>query len=256
MKSESSWIWGFHSVEAALKNYPELVNEIQFEPSAQKDFDKKIQSLADKAKAKSKLEIKKVARLPRTLSEKRHQGIAALLKQFPIDNFLDLAPALAASGGQIAFLDGVQDPRNYGAILRSAGAFGVEAVLVGTRNQCPLTGVVAQASAGNLFALKNGQVRQLKDLWEWAADNDYTICALDGRGEDMEKFFSVRLKTGEGSRILWLLGAEGEGLHAKIAEKAQKVLKIPMQAGVESLNVSVAASIAFYRAAQLKAGQL
>lgn len=251
MKAESAWIWGHHSIEAALQACPELVLEVQYEPKAEKDFRAKI---APHVQGQA---IKKVPHLPRSLNDKRHQGMVALLKKFPLQDFRDAAPQIAqalamAKGGQLVFLDGVQDPRNYGAILRSAGAFGAMAVFTGTRDQCPLTGVVAQASAGNLFRTRNVQVRQPRELWDWVEEQGYLICALDGSGQDMEKFFKQQAQRSPEQPILWLVGAEGEGLNSRLLERAGQVLRIPMQAGVESLNVAVAASIAFYRAAQLK----
>jgi len=154
---------------------------------------------------------------------------------------------LAEGRGQWAILDSLQDPRNYGAVLRSAAAFGVKAVIVGRKDQSPLTGVVAQASAGQSFRVKSVSANNLGQIVKIARDAGAHVLALDGSGKSLRDWFAAKPQ----GAIVWVLGSEGEGVRSKLLENATQVLRLPMAAGVESLNASVAASLAFYEGSSL-----
>ncbi len=241
----ANWIWGLHSVEACLECFPESILEIQVEGNA--DF-----SSLQNALRQSGLEVSKVAHLPKLLSEKRTQGVAARLKGFPgreLKEYLEeLTPLLETplegdKPSQWAVLDGIQDPRNFGAILRSAAAFGVQAIFIRDRNQAPLNGVVAQASAGNMFRIPVVTCVNFSSLVELFRDNAHVILGLEAGARDMES----ALKEHRQHR-LWILGGEGSGIREGLREKCNALVSIPMAEGVESLNASAAATLAFYLA--------
>jgi 23S rRNA (guanosine2251-2'-O)-methyltransferase len=234
------WIWGRHSVEAACQLVPELVMETIVEGESA-DI-----AAVEKATSEAGLKLSR-SRVPKSFADKRTQGIVCRLKYFPSETFESIEDEFSESLGdpskvcQWAILDGVQDPRNYGAILRSAAAFGIQGVIVGRRDQSPLTGVVAQASAGQIFRVRNIVANNLGRVVQAARDSAAHVFALDGAGQPLPE----ALKQNVGSRV-WVIGAEGEGVRKSLLDSATAKVCIPMVEGVESLNASVAAAIAFY----------
>lgn len=175
--------------------------------------------------------------LTRLTQGARHQGVAIRLRGFPIAQFRDV---LEGPGRGVLFLDGIVDPRNLGAILRSAAAAGVRGVVLPRDRSAPISAVAISASAGMAFRLRVAQVTNL------------------ARGLDDIKdagLWSVGLAT-EGGRPIHSLppidepaivvGAEGDGIRRLVREKCDFLARIPMAPGVESLNASVAAGIALY----------
>lgn len=242
------WIWGEHSLEACFQTCPERVLEVVVSDAAEMALRKRLQNLAQDAG----LSIKTQKKLPSFLEEKRTQGCAARLKNFPLLSFEDhekeLTAAWREARGQWVVLDALQDPRNFGAVLRSAAAFGVRGVFVGRKDQSPLTGVVAQASAGQMFRVPIYQVASLRKIAERAREAGVEILALESSGEDVGRVFGGRSaeKSASMRAWMWLLGSEGSGLQPGLEKLATRPVAIPMQSEVESLNASVAAGLAFF----------
>ncbi len=235
-----NWIWGFHSVEAALENYPEIITELLLETESTQS-DSSLEKLAQNAGVKLNL----VKNLPKVLTEKRTQGVAARISEFPEKNFSEIEELFfdTESPGQWVLLDGIQDPRNFGAIIRSAAAFGVRGIFYGQRNQTPPSGLVSQASAGNLFRVPLVSMSSFQVLWKALENAPFRVLALDAEGVPISQIVpSAREKLS----VLWVLGSEGEGLRPGIRDKCQGIASIPIREEVESLNASVAASLAFY----------
>ncbi len=237
------WIWGAHSIESFLENYPELVLEFQVENEA--EIPSKIVKMAKDAGVK----LQKVKGLPKQLSDKRTQGLAAKIRYFPTVFYNKYRPTLeeevSTQQDLYLVLDGVEDPRNYGAILRSAAAFGVKAVFVAEKHQAPLTGVVAQASAGQCFRVPVVVSSSLKKVCDDFKTWDAEILVLEGESkQDLGMVLKAIGK--EKKSICWVVGAEGRGVRPGMLEVATRQVRIPLSSGVESLNASVAASIALY----------
>lgn len=238
------WIWGLHSVEACLENYPELILELLHDSEMEAGPREKLRSIAKDLG----VALKEQKKLPGTLADKRTQGIVARIKSFPLEDYKDFeddfVAGLEEGGKQYAVLDSLQDPRNYGAIVRSAAAFGISAVIVGRRDQCPPTGIVAQASAGNFFRVRNVAATNLSRVLERARDvaGDVQVLALDAKGKDLRQLASQRA----GRSWVWVLGSEGSGLRPGLLSQVTEVVAIPMEPKVESLNASVAGSLAFF----------
>ncbi len=173
------------------------------------------------------------------LPDTQHQGIMAFVVPRPLLAWKDLLkpdekPLLMAA-------DQVTDPRNFGAILRSAEAFGVHGVLI-TSNRCARPGpTVARTSAGASELIPVAMETNLSACIEEAQASGYQVigAAMDGRPL---------------SQIDWdrptvvVIGAEGKGLRAKTMSRCDEIVSIPMAGQIESLNASVAASILFYEA--------
>ena len=236
---DSAWVWGVHSLEAILESQPEIILELYLEkdsPAAER-LGEQIDALGLKISGAS---------IPKLLDDKRTQGVAARLRYFPTilwKSFLPtLSEALDAGASQWVLLDEIQDPRNFGAIVRSAAAFGVKGIFVASKNQAPVTGVVAQASAGTVFKIPIIVASNLRQVMEYFVEAKVPTCGLQMDGQSVDSFFELK----KPQHLLWVLGSEGEGLSPKVSELCTVSLGIPMDNGVESLNVSAAASVVFY----------
>ena len=239
MSNSENWIWGEHSVKACFECTPEQIQEVFVERQAHG----RLWNFFEELKAGHSASI--VERLPRFLAERRTQGIAAKIKNFPvhrIDTFYEKFPTLDAKGSQFLILDRIQDPQNFGAILRSAAALGALNVLVGQREQCPVTGTVAQVSAGNLFRLQIYTSPNLVKSCEFLSENGVKILALEKAGEDIR----IVVKDLARQSIAWILGAEDDGIQSALLKTVYKKVGIPMMENVESLNVSNSAAIALF----------
>lgn len=237
-----SWIVGINPVEGALSNDAERVREVVVE---QGQRNARVQELADRAKAlKIPVQLRPREQLDKLAGEARHQGVAALYEAPPLAHENDLAGLMARDGSNtlVLVLDGVTDPHNLGACLRSAAAAKVTAVVVPKDRAVGLTPVVRRASAGGadrvpLIAVTNlaRTLRELKDAGVW-------ITGLDGATET--SIYAVDLK---GPAAL-VLGGEGEGMRRLTRELCDFVAKIPMPGTMESLNVSVATGVVLFEA--------
>ena len=237
--TDDEWIWGRHSVEACLDCHPEGLTEIFLEKTAaskHKDLEKKISD--------SGLNINRVEKLPRFLADKRSQGWAAKIKKYPIQHFrIDHEVFENHRNHQGVIIDRVQDPQNFGAILRSAAALNAAFVLIGVREQCPVNGTVAQVSAGNLFRLQIFTSLNVAKSAEELKEKGYTLLALESEGTYLDRVLSADKSA---KKLVWIVGSEEEGIQSSLVKVAQHKVGIPMREGVESLNVSNSAAIALY----------
>jgi 23S rRNA (guanosine2251-2'-O)-methyltransferase len=244
---EEHWIWGVHAVLACAQTQPELLKEIFLIEAKAVDSDVKslLNFLSDLG-----LRVQPIKNIPVALKEKRTQGVVAQLQHFPLRSFQKeksrLQKLCQEEIGQWVFLDRIQDPQNYGAILRSAAAFGLKGVFVGTKDQCPVTGTVAQVSAGQLFRVDLWECHNPLDLMEMFKEADFEILALEAGGQNLSRHLEDLKKSKK--NILWLLGAEHFGVQKRYVERSSASVSIPMKSDVESLNVSNAAAIAFFEA--------
>ncbi len=178
-------------------------------------------------------------------SQSRHQGVVARISQA---NALTL-PEFLQSLGQlkdtnknmlIAMADGIQDPHNLGAIIRTALAADAKGLIVCNRRSAGTTGTVAKASAGALAHLPIVKVKNLVNAIEELKKFGFWIAGLDA--EAKENYFEHDLKL----PLAVVIGGEGKGLSRLVAEHCDFLLRIPMGSKSESLNAGVAAGIVFY----------
>ncbi len=237
-----SWIVGINPVEGALSNDAERVRELLVE---QGQRNARVQELATRAKALNiPVHHRPREQLDKLAGEARHQGVVALYEAPPMAGENDLPDLLEAAGQDalVLVLDGITDPHNLGACLRSAAAARVTAVIVPKDRAVGLTPVVRRASAGGadrvpLIAATNlaRVLRTLKDAGVWitglAGDTDTSLYSIDMRGP-----------------VALVLGSEGEGMRRLTRETCDFVAKIPMPGAMESLNVSVATGIVLFEA--------
>jgi len=183
------------------------------------------------------VEVVERAVLDRLAGSPHHQGAVAVAAAF---RYAPLERVVAADCASALVLDGVQDPRNLGAILRTARAFGVGGVVLARDRSVGITPVVVSASAGLLFGLRIAQVPNLVRAMEALKAAGFWLVGLAPRdGTPIDRFAPP-------SRPALVAGGEGEGLRALVGRTCDFTVTIPMATGVESLNVSVAVGIALH----------
>jgi 23S rRNA (guanosine2251-2'-O)-methyltransferase len=173
-----------------------------------------------------------------------HQGIVADLDA-PRDHTLqELVEAAAPAAPLLVVLDGIEDPHNVGAILRTANAAGAHGVVRQARHAAPLDGIAAKASAGAVAHIRIAtEVNIARALEALKALNVWTV-GLAGDAAEAYDALDLTLPTA------LVLGAEGTGLRRLVRERCDRLVSIPMYGAVESLNVSVAAGVVLFEAAR------
>lgn len=185
--------------------------------------------------------------LDRLTSGALHQGVALRVPQYEYAHPSDLTARAAAAGTAplIVALDGVTDPRNLGAVARSAAAFGADGIVIPARRSAGVTAAAWKVSAGALAYLPVARATNLVRALEDYKDAGLFVAGLDARGETGIGDLDVA----EGPLVL-VVGSEGRGLSRLTAERCDLLAAIPMVARTESLNAGVAAGIALYEVAR------
>jgi 23S rRNA (guanosine2251-2'-O)-methyltransferase len=238
-KSENIYIYGRNPILEALMSRPNEIEKIFLKSSIQVNS---IEGLSDLI-SKNSIPISKVPqiKIQNLVGRVNDQGIVALLSQIKYSDYFEWVSELdLRDNPAVLFLDGIEDPHNFGAILRTAAASGISAVIVPTQKQSPVNATVFKTSAGTagkIPIIRVHDVNQgIKDL-ELAG---FEILALDGGSTN--SFWEAKFE----SPTAFMIGNEGDGLDPKIIKKASKTLRIPMENNVESLNASVSAALVCY----------
>ncbi len=171
-----------------------------------------------------------------------HQGIAMRVPESLLYTPFEEMSAIESKKERslIILLDELEDPHNVGAIIRSAASFGAAAVLIPERAQSGITGTVVKTASGLNFTLAVCQIGNINTTIEKLKKSGYWIYGLEGEGE------SSLLTTEYDHHSVLVVGAEGKGIREKTLELCDFKVSIPIEAKAESLNASVAASIALY----------
>ena len=228
------WLFGEHAVLAAIKNQRRTCHQLL----ASEDGMPRIRDAAAKRGLRitpmPNAEIAK--RLPRGAV---HQGVAMHAGPLPplqLERVIAIQPAESL----LLTLDQVTDPRNFGAILRSAAALGVGAVIVPERRSADLGGTAAKAASGALDMVPIVEVVNLSRALQRLKEADFRITGLDAEG-------AVPIdEAPPAPRRVLVIGSEGEGMRRLTTENCDETLSIPIDRRIDSLNVSVAASLALY----------
>lgn len=189
----------------------------------------------------------KVNRVPRPKLDKVHQnnqGIVAEVSGYPYSDVLDI---LERSSGELPFillLDSLQDPQNFGTLIRTAEALGVHGVVIPSARTVDVTPAVVNASSGASEHMLIAQAN-LSQTIDALKANDIWVVGLDQAGAEIEARAASRHLKGA---LALVVGSEGEGLHDLVRKKCDIVLKLPMRGQIESLNAAVAGSVALYLA--------
>ncbi|OKL48354.1 23S rRNA (guanosine(2251)-2'-O)-methyltransferase RlmB [Boudabousia liubingyangii] len=179
-----------------------------------------------------------------------HQGLAVEVPPFEYAELPDLIEDAQAAGRAPLFiaLDSVTDPHNLGAVIRSAGAFGADGVIIGTRRSAQVNATVWKVSAGAAARVPVVRVSNLARTIVECKEQGLFAVGLDGGGD-----VSVRGLNLATEPLLLVTGAEGAGLSRLVREHCDQIASIPISSNVESLNAAVATGVALYEVAQLRA---
>jgi 23S rRNA (guanosine2251-2'-O)-methyltransferase len=183
--------------------------------------------------------------LDRLANTRDHQGvvaIAAARAATTLEDILDHANRSKVQQGLIVLLDGVEDPHNLGAIIRTALAAGAHGVIIPERRAAGLTDTVARASAGALAHLPIAKVTNLVRAMEELKEAGYWLVGLDEEGD--KSYTEVNYTTPTGI----VMGGEGGGLHELTRKRCDFVVSLPTTGPVKSLNVSVATGVVLFEA--------
>jgi len=171
----------------------------------------------------------------------KHQGVLALcapVDRVPLETFLENLPS--GQSRFLALVDGVQDPHNLGAVIRSACAAGVEGILLPDRRISPVTPVVAKASAGALERVPIVEAGNASEALRRIRDQGILVIGADPEGE--KGLYELDLR----GDLCLVLGGEGRGLRPGLQKYCHHRVAVPMIGAVDSLNVSVASGVLFY----------
>lgn len=241
----SDWIAGINAVAAALEAGQDLA-EVLIDGKAKNPRLAEIGSAAKSAGIA--LRFVPLDQIERQAAGARHQGVIARVQSTRIYDERDLEGLIgSAAKPLLLILDGVQDPHNLGACLRSAAAAGATAVIVPKDRAATLTPTARKVAAGGAERVPLVRVTNLARCMKDLQDAGIWIVGLAGEAE--ASLYSVDLK----GPMAIAMGGEGEGLRRLTREHCDYLAKIPMASGMESLNVSVAAGISLFEALRQRA---
>ncbi len=228
-----AYIAGIHPVREALKA-GQPIDRVHIAKGAAGPRLQEIVELCREAKISVRFESREgLDRLARGMA---HQGVVAYpaaQRNWTLDEVVD-------RGGLLVVLDGVEDPHNLGAIVRTAHAAGARAVIIPERRAVGVTETVAKAAAGALAVLPVVKVTNINRALESLKKKGYWIYGLDERGKE------VYSDTDYATPTTIVLGGEGKGLHEQTRQHCDFLLRIPMAGQIASLNVSVAAGVVLF----------
>lgn len=237
--NENIYIYGRNPIREALQKEADRVEKIFVRNSLRND---NISFILDTA-SRHRIPVSHVpgAKLHELVGGVNDQGVVALMSAIQYQEFGDWIDSIdTAEYPAILLLDEIEDPRNVGAILRSAAAAGIDAVLVPKHRQAPMSATVFKTSAGTAGKIPivrvgnlNQSIMKLKDAGFWIAG-----LAMDGE----QKLWDLEVDRA----LAFIIGNEGSGIRQKTLEHCDYAFSIPMQNDVESLNASVSAALVCY----------
>ncbi len=242
MSETESTIYGLHAVSAVLRNERVQILEILVQQGRD---DARVNTVCELAQ-KRKVAVRRVARkeLDDRFHGARHQGVVARCASLPHYDENDLDEILDSVDGApfVLVLDGVQDPHNLGACLRSADAAGVHVVVVPKDRASPLNATARKVASGAAESVPVAQVTNLARALR--ALKDRGIWLVGATGETDQAIYDLDLR----GPLAIVTGAEGQGMRRLTKEHCDFLARIPMAGVVESLNVSVATGICLFEA--------
>ncbi len=238
--SGSMWVTGRHPVEELLASATQRARKVLLSDAIPREvragFEKRAKELALPCLTCPRQEWE------RRTGEREGGGIAAEIAEYVYAGMEEWVSALPGTA-RVFLLDGITDPRNLGAILRSARAFAFDGVVLPADRSCPVTGAVFRASSGAAAHVPVVQVTNLARAIERLQEAGFWLYAAEGtegaEGTDLSAFAPAK-------RTAIVLGSEEKGIRRLARERCDGAVRIPMAPGAESLNVSVAAGIIAY----------
>lgn len=214
------------------------IKSLLIDKTLQKSFQAKdLFDLIDNKKVSFELSDK--AALDKISVFKRHQGVICIISDYQYFDIDDLI----SENSFIVLLDGIQDPHNFGSIIRVCECMGVSGIIISKNRCCDVSETVMRVSSGALNHIKISKVVNINSAIEYLKSKNIFVFGTDANGERLDK---VNLK----GNIAIVIGAEGFGMHRLTKELCDGILSIPMHGKVNSLNASVACGVVLYEAAK------
>jgi 23S rRNA (guanosine2251-2'-O)-methyltransferase len=243
-------LYGLHPVEEAVRSGAGRLHQVML---ARERKDARLERLAEICRAAGvRVSLESRDQLTRMARTDAHQGALAVVRErafLDIDDLL-AKPETNSENQQHRFflaLDGIEDPHNLGALLRTADGAGVDGVILPERRSAPISAIVAKTSAGASEHVRIARVTNLVRVLEQMKQANVWILGLDERGKPDYTDFDFR------TDCVLVLGREGAGLHDLVKKTCDHLLRIPMAGMVSSLNVSVAGAVVMYEAMRQRA---
>jgi 23S rRNA (guanosine2251-2'-O)-methyltransferase len=230
----NGWIYGHHAVVAALRNPNRIIRQLLATTNAAEKLQDCAGETAITITNREEIEL-------HTEPGAVHQGVAADVEPLPRAEIEDvIAAAKDKKQVTVLALDQATDPRNVGAVLRSAAAFGVAALIQQDRHAPPITGAMTKAASGGLEHVTMLNVTNFARALNQLKDADFWIVGLDGAADHELGKLDMP------DKCCLVLGAESSGLRRLTREACDLAVKIPINEDIGSLNLSNAAAVALY----------
>jgi 23S rRNA (guanosine2251-2'-O)-methyltransferase len=237
-------LYGLHPVEEAIRSRARPLDHVIVARDRKDEKLEHIIALCRMANIRVATDTRE--QMTRLAKTDAHQGVLAMVRErqfLGIEDFLSKKNAAVSERYKFFLaLDGVEDPHNLGALLRTADAVAVDGVLIPERRSAPINATVAKTSAGASEHVKIARVTNLVRSLEQMKKENVWVLGLDERGVSDYVDFDFRRD------CVLVLGREGAGLHDLVKKTCDYLLRIPMAGAVSSLNVSVAGAIVMYEA--------
>lgn len=231
------WIWGRNVVRETLRTGRWPILELLVSADLEENLQGEIVRLADRDGVE--FSVVSEASLTKACRTGEHQGLAARMAPFPCQPLDEFLPSLPADGVVIV-LDRLQDPFNFGAIIRSASTLGVSGLVIGDRGQVDVNSQVARSSVGSVNHLPIARTEDLARAVDLLRDRRYQVVAASEKAR--MPLFEADFR---GPTVI-IIGNEGSGISSELLSRCDVSVSIPMSGRVGSLNAAVAAGILFY----------
>ena len=231
-------IYGFHSVTNYINNHSKCVENVYIDANRQ---DKRLREFTELTK-KYGISLNKISgsELDNLAKTTTHQGIVAKVKPLPQPSLKEFLPSLInKKNAKILVLDGITDPQNLGAIIRTADCFGVDAIIIPKDNSANTnSGIVDKASSGAINNITIISVTNLTQAIDILKEYEFWIA-----GTSLDKTSINLFEFKFNGRLAWVMGNEASGIRRLVQESCDYLITIPMQGNTQSLNVSVATGV-------------
>ncbi|MBW2038714.1 MAG: 23S rRNA (guanosine(2251)-2'-O)-methyltransferase RlmB [Deltaproteobacteria bacterium] len=231
------WIYGVNPVYEALRSARCQIKEVWVAGGrSPKGLERTIRAAESKGVPIRKVERSQLDSFTKSAS---HQGVVGLVDRF---NYADLDEVLQGGEGKplLLVLDGIEDPRNLGALMRTADACGVWGVIIPKDRAAGITPVVAKSSAGAVFHVPVVRITNIPSALRKIKDRGIWVVGATAEAET--EFYHQDLKL----PLAWVIGGEGKGMRPLIKRECDLLVSIPMKGKVNSLNASVAGALVLY----------
>ena len=232
LKCKPRVVYGLHPVQEYLRAQPDAIAELYVIPSP-----KTARLVEEARRAGIPVCYESRSALDTHTQGGTHQGIAVRVRQF---SHLSLGDLLKKGADCLLVLDEILDPRNLGALLRTAESAGVGGVILSKRRSAPLSPLVEKAAAGAIVHLSICRVGNLRQTLAILKQTEYWLVGLSPQAQ--RSIYDVEMH----GKIAFVVGGEGKGLRPIVQEACDYLVSIPMRGKVASLNVSVAGAVVLY----------